>query len=55
MAYIGAVLKISQEAFFLILGVTLIIAAVLLWMKTETKSEETISEESKSSVAGNSF
>lgn len=55
MAYIGAVLKISQETFFLILGVTLIIAAVLLWMKTETKSEETISEESKSSVAGNSF
>ncbi|KUG13988.1 hypothetical protein BEI02_16760 [Elizabethkingia sp. HvH-WGS333] len=55
MAYIGAVLKISQETFFLILGVTLIIAAVLLWIKTETKSEETISDESKSSIARNSF
>lgn len=55
MAYIGAVLKISQETFFLILGVTLIIAAVLLWIKTETNNEETISEESKSSVARNSF
>ena len=55
MAYIGAVLKISQETFFLILGVTLIIAAVLLWIKTETKSEEIISDESKSSIARNSF
>ncbi|KUY20957.1 hypothetical protein BAZ12_13085 [Elizabethkingia miricola] len=55
MAYIGAVLKISQETFFLILGITLIIAAVLLWIKTETKSEETISDESKSSIARNSF
>lgn len=55
MAYLGAILKISQETFFMILGVTLIIAAVLLWVKTETKNEEKISQESKSTIVGNSF
>ncbi|MDN3693576.1 sulfite exporter TauE/SafE family protein [Chryseobacterium tructae] len=54
MAYLGAILKISQETFFLILGITLIIAAVLLWIKTETKNEEKVSPESKSAVLGNS-
>ncbi|OCA70414.1 hypothetical protein BBH99_13975 [Chryseobacterium contaminans] len=55
MAYLGAILKISQETFFLILGITLIIAALLLWIKTETKNEEIISKESKYGVLGNSF
>lgn len=55
MAYLGAILKISQETFFLILGATLIIAAILLWVKTETKSEEITSQESKSAVLGNSI
>jgi uncharacterized membrane protein YfcA len=55
MAYLGAVLKISQETFFLILGVTLIIAALLLWIKTDTKNEEKISQESKSAIFGNSL
>lgn len=34
MAFIGAALKIKQETFFIILGCSLITAAVLLWMKT---------------------
>lgn len=55
MAYLGAILKISQETFFLILGITLIMAALLLWVKTETKNEEIISKESKYGVLGNSF
>ncbi|MCJ7935750.1 MAG: sulfite exporter TauE/SafE family protein [Chryseobacterium sp.] len=55
MAYLGAVLKISQETFFLILGITLIIAAVLLWMKTETKKDPKSLQNPKSSLLGNSF
>lgn len=55
MAYLGAVLKISQETFFLILGVTLIIAAVLLWVKTDAKNEQKLSQESRSAVLGNSI
>ena len=55
MAYVGAILKISQETFFLVLGVTLIIAAILLWIKRETNNEETIEKESKSSLVRNGF
>ncbi|ROS17625.1 sulfite exporter TauE/SafE family protein [Chryseobacterium sp. BIGb0232] len=55
MAYLGAILKISQETFFLILGITLIIAAVLLWIKTETKNIEKLQQDSKSAVFGNSL
>ncbi|WP_294328494.1 sulfite exporter TauE/SafE family protein [uncultured Chryseobacterium sp.] len=55
MAYLGAVLKISQETFFLILGITLILAAILLWIKTETKTEESGLQKSTSAVLGNSF
>ncbi|AZA93654.1 Sulfite exporter TauE/SafE [Chryseobacterium nakagawai] len=55
MAYLGAILKISLETFFLILGITLIIASILLWIKTETKNEEKLLQESKSAVLGNSL
>ncbi|AYZ11649.1 sulfite exporter TauE/SafE family protein [Chryseobacterium arthrosphaerae] len=55
MAYLGAVLKISQETFFLILGITLIIAAVLLWVKTEAGNDEKAALDSGSSLLGNSF
>ncbi|WES98494.1 sulfite exporter TauE/SafE family protein [Chryseobacterium arthrosphaerae] len=55
MAYLGAVLKISQETFFLILGITLIIAAVLLWVKTEAGNDEKAAVDSGSSLLGNSF
>lgn len=55
MAYLGATLKISQETFFLILGITLIIAAILLWVRTEVKSEDNSAEASKQSILRNSF
>lgn len=40
MAYLGATVKISESAFFRVLGVTLIMAALLLWMKTKVDSAE---------------
>lgn len=55
MAYLGAIVKISQETFFLILGVTLIIAAILLWIKTDTRYDEKSIDVSKQSVSGNSM
>lgn len=56
MAYLGAVLKISQETFFLILGITLVIAALLLWMKTETANEDfSVKDSGPSSLFRNSF
>lgn len=40
MAYLGATMKISESTFFRVLGVTLILAALLLWIKTEASSAE---------------
>ena len=45
MAYWGATMKISESTFFRLLGVTLLIAALLLWMKTEVKTEEVMAGE----------
>ncbi|REC45480.1 sulfite exporter TauE/SafE family protein [Chryseobacterium pennipullorum] len=55
MAYWGAVLKISQETFFLILGITLMIAALLLWIKTGTQYENAGAEGTTTSLVRNSF
>lgn len=55
MAYLGAILKISQETFFLILGITLIIAAILLWIKTDAKNNAEISQDSQAPVIRNGF
>lgn len=35
MAFIGAVLKISQDTFFILLGFSLLVAGFLLWIKTK--------------------
>jgi len=35
MAYLGAIVRISEKTFFMVLGCCLIIAAVLLWLKTD--------------------
>lgn len=35
MAYLGAIVKISQHTFFIVLGCSLVIAAVLLWIRTK--------------------
>ena len=43
MAFLGATLKLSQDTFFVILGCSLIVAAVLLWIKaTRNAAENTI-------------
>ena len=41
MAFLGASMKISQDTFFIILGFSLIVAAVLLWIKTKSQNLDT--------------
>lgn len=55
MAYLGAVIKLSQETFFLILGFTLILAALLLWIQTEKKDKDYRTENYKPSLVQNSL
>lgn len=38
MAFLGARMKLSQESFFILLGFSLIIASILLWVKTKGHS-----------------
>ncbi len=35
MAFLGAMLKLSEDTFFIILGLSLVVAAILLWIKTK--------------------
>ena len=39
MAYLGATLKLSEDTFFILLGVTLLIASILLWVNTKPGDE----------------
>ncbi len=47
LAFIGATMKISQDTFFVILGCSLIVAAVLLWIKTKSGLEERVNPPGK--------
>jgi uncharacterized protein len=38
MAFLGARIKLSQESFFILLGFSLIIASILLWVKTKANT-----------------
>lgn len=38
MAFLGARMKLSQETFFILLGFSLILVSVLLWVKTKTNA-----------------
>jgi uncharacterized membrane protein YfcA len=49
MAFLGAALRIEQQTFFVLLGCSLLVAAVLLWSKGSIKGEETIPAAYKSS------
>lgn len=40
LAYVGASLPISHSAFFILLGSSLVLAAVLLWVKTQSTTDE---------------
>lgn len=55
MAYLGAIIKLSQETFFLILGFTLILAALLLWIQTDKKTKEERTENYKPILVQNSL
>jgi len=44
MAYLGAIMRISQHTFFVLLGCSLIMAAILLWIKTDAATVNEISE-----------
>jgi len=49
MAFLGARMKISQDTFFVLLGCSLLVAAVLLWVKTKkVTDQEVLIEHSKS-------
>jgi uncharacterized membrane protein YfcA len=39
MAFLGATLKLSEDTFFILLGATLLIASVLLWINTKASKE----------------
>src|SRR5262249_19636489 len=47
LAFLGARMKISQETFFVLLGCSLIVAAVLLWLKTKRGDEQAVYPERK--------
>ena len=39
MAFVGASMKISQDTFFIVLGLSLLVAAILLWIRTRPSNE----------------
>ena len=53
MAYLGAVVRISQDVFFVILGCSLVIASILLWIKTNPATITTIKEPQKNGFIKN--
>lgn len=55
MAYLGTIIKLSQETFFLILGFTLILASLLLWIQTDKKNKDYRTENYKPSLVQNSL
>lgn len=55
MAYLGAIMKLSQETFFMILGITLVIAAILLWLQTGNRFEVERTDQGKTGVVQNSL
>ena len=55
MAYLGAIMKLSQETFFMILGITLVIAAILLWLQTARRPEAERADQGKTSLVQNSL
>lgn len=53
MAFLGATRKISQDTFFVVLGVSLLAAAVLLWIRTRNRDLDTVSDHGKNIIAKN--
>lgn len=55
LAFIGARLKISQETFFVLLGCSLIVAAILLWINTKAGDGEKVSPPGKYTMLSDSI
>ncbi len=55
MAFLGARIKLSQDTFFIILGCSLIIASILLWVKTRQLTSENLLEGNKSTYIKDGF
>lgn len=53
LAYTGAIVRISQHTFFVLLGCSLIVAAVLLWINTKPATVSSIREPSKQALLKN--
>jgi uncharacterized protein len=47
LAFLGARMKISQDTFFVILGCSLLAAAVMLWIKTKRSDLESVPTETR--------
>ncbi|MGI8583932.1 MAG: sulfite exporter TauE/SafE family protein [Chitinophagaceae bacterium] len=55
MAFLGATIKLSQDTFFVILGCSLIVAAILLWLKTRRGDVENVMTPGKYSYIRDGF
>jgi uncharacterized protein len=54
MAYLGATMHIGQDIYFIILGCSLIVAAIVLWMKTTAPAVSDIDSSANNSPIKNS-
>ncbi|MCF3110646.1 sulfite exporter TauE/SafE family protein [Niabella sp. CC-SYL272] len=54
LAYLGAILRISQNIYFIILGCSLVVAAILLWTKTRDRSLPVTERSGNQSILKNS-
>jgi uncharacterized membrane protein YfcA len=55
MAFLGAIIRLSQNTFFIILGCSLIVASILLWIKTQGLRDADIREVAKKNYVRDSF
>lgn len=55
MAFLGATIKLSRDTFFVILGCSLIVAAILLWLKTRRGDVENVMTPGKYSYIRDGF
>ncbi|NVJ88584.1 MAG: sulfite exporter TauE/SafE family protein [Flavobacteriaceae bacterium] len=55
LSYVGGFLKITQQFFFILLGITLLFAAVTMWLSNKIKSDEesaTVNYSKNSAIGG---
>lgn len=50
MAFLGATMKINENTFFIILGMSLLVAAILLWIETKPNEIEEVKSSEKNFV-----